>query len=272
MCISVSGPGVHEVYSPFSIVHCPLLIVVTDIGNPGEITPVTTLQTRIKIQQILNESNKLYLENLFKCAITNVWLSHKHAHKKCFPCQGGTLGEEVLIEHLSRGFCTLQESKIKIVLPITWVLLRILIINCSPYTAVLQYTLTTCTRLGVVYWGIGVADQSFAAYMWATVRSLDQWPGQFVWSQHPQIFFATWGAPSNQSKCRYSSFAAPSYNQWLTLYSQYCYTWRLILIATQGKSRLTTINPVPISLLSFTLHFTIGVQTSHPIASRSLLV
>ena len=72
MCISVSGPGVHEVYSPFSIVHCPLLIVVTDIGNPGEITPVTTLQTRIKIQQILNESNKLYLENLFKCAITNV--------------------------------------------------------------------------------------------------------------------------------------------------------------------------------------------------------
>ena len=259
----------------FSILHCALSsssLLWRILATPGEIAPVTTLQTRIKIKQILNESNKLYLENLFKCAITNVWLSHPHAHKKCFPCQGGTLGEEVLIEHLSRGFCTLQESKIKIVLPITWVLLRILIINCSPYTAVLQYTLTTCTRLGVVYWGIGDADQSLAAYMWATVRSLDQWPGQFVWSQHPQIFFATWGAPSNQSKCRYSSFAAPSYNQWLTLYSQFCYTWRLILKATQGKSRLTTINPVPISLLSFTLHFTIGVQTSHPIASRSLLV
>ena len=263
-----------------SILHSPLSPLSSTsllwriLATPGEIAPVTTLQTWIKIKQILNESNKLYLENLFKLVIINVWLSHKHAHKKCFPCQGGTLGEEVLIEHLSRGFCTLQESKIKIVLPITRVLLRILIINCSPYTAGLQYTLTTCTRLGVVYWGIGVADQSFAAYMWATVMSLDQWPGQFVWSQHPpevQIFFATWGAPSNQSKCRYSSFVAPSRNQWLT-HSQYCYTWCLILKATQGKSRLTTINPVPISLLSFTLHFTIGVQTSHPIASRSLLV
>ena len=159
-------------------------------------------------------------------------------------------------------------------LPITWVLLRILIINCSPYTAVLQYTLTTCTRLGVVYWKIGVTDQYWAAYMcapgqiWTNGRGNSYDPSSLL---SLQIFFATWGAPSNQSKCRYSSIGAPSRNQWLT-HSQYCHTWCLILRATQGKSRLTTINLVPISLLSFTLHFTINVQTSHPIASRSLLV
>ena len=173
-----------------------------------------------------------------------------------------------------REFLHSPRVQIKVVLPITWVLLRILIINCSPYTAVLQYTLTTCTRLGVVYWRIGATDQSVAAYMWATGGI---WTNGMSNSYDPssllslQIFFATWGAPSNQSKCRYSSIVAPSRNQWLT-HSQYCYTWCLILSATQGKSRLTTINPVPISLLSFTLHFTIGVQTSHPIASRSLLV